>query len=144
MAEIYTKWTFEKDTALIEFKMNSTTVTTYTLQDNLVSIPSIDSVIETDVGSGFNSLKSLLAWIAFASNNLPLTLSPRSPFKLELEVSLDKTEMKFKIEDYLLTNASYNHELELITWNPHLAAILEWTDFKHWIGRLEGFYELIR
>lgn len=140
---ITTKLVFEVDYASIEFKINGVVVTEYVLENNVVSVPAISAPVETDIASHRSSLQQLLTWANFAQSEVDTTPSLKSPFKLEIENDAQTLQVKFSIETSLLTDASYDKATQLITWQPHPAATLEWSDFKHWLSVLSNFSQLL-
>lgn len=140
---ITTKLIFEVDHASIEFKMDDVVVTEYVLENNVVSVPAITDPVETDVASHQSSFQQLKTWANFAESEVDTTASVKNPFKLMLENTVDTIQVKFRIETTLLMDATYNKTTQLITWQPHPTASLEWSDFRHWLSVLSMFSETI-
>lgn len=141
---ITTRFVFEIDYASIEFKMGDEVVTTYELQDNVVSVPAITEVVQTDVLSHRSSLQELLTWANFAERHIDTSSTSESPFKLEVEKENSVLHVKFMVGTTLLMEASYDKSTGLITWQPHPEAVLVWTDFKKWLNVLSDFSQSIK
>lgn len=141
---ITTRFVFEVDSAMIQFKMGDIVVTTYTLENNVVTVPALDSPVETDVQSHRSSLQELLTWANFAERHVQTSSNPERPFKLEIEKENSLLDVKFTVETTLLMEASYNKSTGLITWQPHPEAVLNWTDFKKWLSVLSDFSQSIK
>ena len=133
----------EKDIAKLVWWDNSTYVTTYDLEDSMLTVegrPPYEIPIEAyqEVTDKFGE------FIEIVTEKVQPQYWPRSEYTLEFEKDSDSVKVHLDIDGFIPIDDTYNHETGIISVTERQPAVIRWADFLLWYHAYEDFLNEIK
>jgi hypothetical protein len=140
MALKYTINTVEK-TATMELFVGGVYITSYTYNNGLVTLLPLPSGAVLSESELQTSLGQISKWIGIVKSELTPPAQKRSKFTEDVDKKNNKVQALFKNDGATVTDAEYDPETHIFTFNPRVEIILNFNCYDSWYNFLYRFFQ---